>query len=269
MALFNMKKLKNTVQDAVGTVSSAVKDGTIRDALENAATAVKDGTVGDAVSAAVRETGDRVTGIVEAARGGTQEVAEDPSMQAGLAPADALRLFCYLMAADGKLLDDEIERFDEICAELAGDWAESERTSLIDSCQENLDSSSSSVSPLIPVITCVDRVLYSPTPLGESETAVSPRLLAWDLLAIAYGDGSCDAAERELIGHIVQIVGVDEAVVAEMESYVLTLLDIERETAWVKTTNQPYLAIEATVNDLGSRSAAVLEGAMSLINLQA
>lgn len=267
MALFNMKKLKDRVQDAVGTVSTAVKDGTIKDAVDSAATAVKDGTVKDAIASVVKETGDRVTGMVEVARGGSQETVDNPSIVQGLAPSDALRLFYYLMAADGKLLDDEIERFDAICAELASDWQESERTSLVSGCQERLSESSSSVSPLIPVITCVDRVLYEPTPFDEGGTVVSPRLLIWDLLAIAYGDGIIDDAERELISHIANVVGVDATALLEMENFVLTLIDIERQVEWVKTTDQPYLAIEAVVNELQLRKAAVLEGAMDLINL--
>lgn len=46
-----------------------------------------------------------------------------------------------------------------------------------------------------------------------------------------------------------------------------TLIDMERELSWIKTTNRPYLAIEAVVNELADRKAVILESIVNLIEL--
>ena len=61
--------------------------------------------------------------------------------------------------------------------------------------------------------------------------------------------------------------GVDKAVFLEMESSMLTILDIEKEIAWIKTTDQPYLTIEARINELTKRKAVIFESVKDLITL--
>ena len=45
------------------------------------------------------------------------------------------------------------------------------------------------------------------------------------------------------------------------------VLDIEKEIAWIKTTDRPYLTIEARVNELTKRQAAVFDSVKDLITL--
>ncbi len=52
-----------------------------------------------------------------------------------------------------------------------------------------------------------------------------------------------------------------------MESSILTLIDIEKELDWIKTTNKQYLVIEAMVNELKDRRNAVFESVKDLIML--
>ena len=53
----------------------------------------------------------------------------------------------------------------------------------------------------------------------------------------------------------------------ELESSLLTLLDLERELNWIKSTDRPYLTIEATVNELENRKRVVFDSVTDLINL--
>ena len=62
-------------------------------------------------------------------------------------------------------------------------------------------------------------------------------------------------------------LGVDKAVFLEMESSMLTILDIEKEIAWIKTTDQPYLTIEARINELTKRKTVIFESVKDLITL--
>lgn len=184
----------------------------------------------------------------------------------GISVPDALRLFYFLMSADGTLHDDEIEKFQAMFQELRGSDYINENV-LMHQCQTKLNENAGSSSPLITAIGCVDQILYEPTYIDDYEELVSPRLLVWDLLSIAYSDGDCHDAERELVSHIAKLVDVKEALVLEMESFVLTLLDLTHEEEWIKTTSQPYSVIESVLNDIEARKSAVFDGVEALIAL--
>lgn len=270
MTPFNMKGLKGKLRDAVDTATSTVKDSGVREKLEGLRVA------------------DRVTGLVETAKDGVARLSEISvsdqvsslvnSVRSSGAPgqqfdvtqyvpvADALSIFFYLMASDGSVHDDELDRFNSIFDEMSESCVQT-KENLISACQAHLDFNKSSISPLIPAMTCVDQTLLSINSLAENEPIIPTKLLIWDLFAIAHSDGVCNDAERELISHIARHVGVDETTLLEMESTVLTIYDIEHELNWIKTTDKPYLVIESIVNELESRKAAAFEGAQALISL--
>ena len=100
-----------------------------------------------------------------------------------------------------------------------------------------------------------------------ADSFITPKLLVWDLLTVAYSDESYDESERKLIKYIVRKTNIDKAVFLEMESSLLTLMDIEKELAWIKTTNRPYLVIEAMVNELADRKNVIFESVKDLISL--
>ena len=52
-----------------------------------------------------------------------------------------------------------------------------------------------------------------------------------------------------------------------MESSILTIMDIEKEITWIKTTEQPYLTIEARVNELTKRQTVIFDSVKDLIAL--
>lgn len=101
----------------------------------------------------------------------------------------------------------------------------------------------------------------------KADTFITPKLLVWDLLTIAYSDESYDETERKLLKYIVRKLQIDKAVFLEMESSILTILDIEKEIAWIKTTDRPYLTIEARVNELTKRQAVIFDSVKDLITL--
>lgn len=270
MALLNMKNLKGKLQDAADSAASAVKDSGVQEKL-----------------AGIKVT-DKVTGFIDTAKDGAAKLAEikvpdqignlintvkgisAPGRQHDITQAIpvsvALSIFYYLMSADGTLRDSELELFDSIFDEMGGSCSLS-KEDLTLACQAQLEANASSISPLIPAMTCVDQTLLSAGEIAKDEVTISPKLLVWDLIAIAHSDGGLDATERELKDHIARQVDVNETTLLEMESAALTIYDIERELNWVKTTNRPYLVIEQIVNKLESRKAAAFEGAQALITL--
>ena len=96
---------------------------------------------------------------------------------------------------------------------------------------------------------------------------ISAKHLVWNLLSVAYSDEKYDDTERRLLKYIVRKLNIDKAVFLEMESSMLTLMDIERELTWIKTTNRPYLTIEAMVNELADRKNVIFESVLDLIAL--
>lgn len=250
MGLFNMGNIRKKVQSAADSVTAAAKEAT------------KDINIPDKIGDI--KVPEQVTGLFA----GQQEEKLDPAEQikVGLAAPDALRLFYFLMTADGELHANELERFNSVCDEFGKD-ADVRQEDIVADCQAKLLASASIISPLVSAMSCVDGVLYAPMALPKDGVVITPKHLIWNLLAIAYSDDNCDDSERELIRHIAQRVGVSEAMILDMESYIYAINDIERELAWVKTTNQTYLAIDTSVKELEARKAAVFEGATDLISL--
>jgi uncharacterized tellurite resistance protein B-like protein len=250
VGLFNVGNILGKVQEAAGTVTTAAMEATkdikIPDVLQ-------DFKVPDSVT-------DFFAGQTE------QKLDAANQIKVGLTMQDALRLYFYLMAADGEIHSNELERFNAICEEYGKEFVE-RQGELVTECQEKLTATASSISPLVSAMSCVDSVLYAPADLVDDGANVTPKLLVWNLLALAYSDDNCDDLERELIRHVAQRVDVSEAAIMDMESYIHTINDLEREIAWVKTTNQTYLAIEASIKELEARKAAVFDGVTDLISL--
>lgn len=86
-------------------------------------------------------------------------------------------------------------------------------------------------------------------------------------MSVAYSDEKYNDAERRFLKYVVRKLNIDKAVFLEMESSILTLMDIERELAWIKTTNRPYLTIESMVNKLADRKNVIFESVLDLIAL--
>ena len=280
MALFDPKKLRETLKSAADTVTTAVKDGTVGEAIDAAKTAVKDGAQ-DAIGTVSTKIKDiklpelelpnlsnpsQIADQVKTKIINPLEDSPTAITHAGLSIKDALRIFYYLMYADGQALEDELKGFDSIVNEMCPEQ-EIDKDTLVAECDKELQAVGSSMNPFTRVMLGADRVLHAPEAIAADEAAVAPKLLVWDLFAIAYSDGSCEDEERDLITHIANLLAVDETTVLEMEASNMAALDIEREINWLKTTDQPYLVIEAAIHELDARKAAVMDGVKDLIAL--
>ena len=62
-------------------------------------------------------------------------------------------------------------------------------------------------------------------------------------------------------------LNIDKAVFLELESSMYTLIDMEKELKWIKTTNRPYLTIEAMINEIANRKNVIFESVKDLIAL--
>ena len=177
---------------------------------------------------------------------------------------NAIKIVYYLMAADGQIFHSEEEKFDALGKELDPDFAKN-RDKIIKECQTQLDKVIDPEDYYDVLQEGVEDALLQSK--QTADTFITPKLLVWDLLTIAYSDENYDANERRLIKYIVRKTNINKAVFLEMESSILTLIDIEKELAWIKTTNRPYLVIEAMVNELADRKNVIFESVKDLITL--
>lgn len=193
-----------------------------------------------------------------------EPTAVEPPEIPCIATRNALQIIYYLMAADGAVSHSEEETFDAIGAELDPNFSAS-KPAIIKNCQAKLEKIIDPEDYYDVLQDGVEDAILSSN--VAADTFITPKLLVWDLLTIAYSDESYDERERKLLKYIVRKLGVDKAVFLEMESSMLTILDIEKEIAWIKTTDQPYLTIEARINELTKRKSVIFESVKDLITL--
>ena len=96
---------------------------------------------------------------------------------------------------------------------------------------------------------------------------VTPKVLLWDLMTIAYSDAHYDERERKLLKYIARKLNIDKTIFLEMESSFLALMDLEDEVNWIKRTDRPFLTIESMVNEIADRKNVIFESVKDLITL--
>ena len=198
---------------------------------------------------------------------GKNEKKEEPAVTEGfkaVSSRNAMKIIFFLMAVDGQIYHDEEEKFDEIGRELDPEFG-THRAEIIQECQTQMSKVIDPEDYGAVLQDGVEAAIYSGN--DSQESAISPKVLVWDLLTVAYSDGSYDEKERNLIKYVVRKFDIDKAVFLEMESSFLTLMDLENELKWIKTTDRPYLTIESIVNEISDRKTAVLEGLKALIEI--
>ena len=177
---------------------------------------------------------------------------------------NAIKIFYYLMAADGQIFHSEEEKFDAIGAEVDPEYAQN-KGQILKECEEQLKKDIDPEDYYSVLQEGVDAALTPSWTLEDS--FITPKLLIWDLLTIAYSDENYDESERRLIKYIVRKLNVDKAVFLELESSILTLMDLEKELQWIKTTDRPYMQIEMMVNEIADRKNVIFESVKDLISL--
>lgn len=100
---------------------------------------------------------------------------------------NALQIIYYLMAADGTVFHSEEEKFDAIGAELDPEFADN-KASIISGCQAQLGKI---IDPEDYYDVLQDGVEAAISDTQEtSESIITPKLLVWNLLTVAYSDES-------------------------------------------------------------------------------
>ena len=176
----------------------------------------------------------------------------------------ALRIIYYMMTVDGVIQEEEEKKFTEIGKELAPDF-DAIKGGIITACREQM---TKVIDPEDYYAVLQDGVEEA-VEIGKNpkDGGLAPKVLVWDLLTLAYSDGGYDENERKLLKYVVRKFDVDKTVFLELESSYLALMDLENELNWIKTTDRPYLTIEAIVNELADRKTVIFDSVKDLIAL--
>ena len=199
-----------------------------------------------------------------------KKTADEPKQEEGIlriesiSTRNALKIIYFLMAADGQLLSAEAEKYDLIGQEITPYYAGLKEI-IVGECQAQLDKVIDADDFYDVVQDGVEDALISS--IKTEDTFITPKLLVWDLMTIAYSDGSYDEIERRLIKYVVRKLDIDKAVFLEMENAIQTMMDLEKELQWIKTTDRPYLTIEAMVNEIEDRKHVIFDSVKDLIAL--
>lgn len=268
-----LKDVQNKIQDSAETVKKSAKEIKIPEKIdlegvkgfaEKAAESAKKATetAVDNTKKVMQKAG-KNPNEVSKKKTDKKEAIDDGAVQV-LSTESAIKIVYYLISADGKINDREMEKFGEICVNLDPKFDEYKDT-LIASCKEELDKAIDDEDDYDVLQDAVENAIRKSEP--KQDSYITPRLLLWDLLTIAYSDDHYHEKERKLMKYLVRKMNVDKAVFLELESSMLTVMDIDKEIEWIKTTDRPYLTIEAMVNELMERRSVVFEGVKDLIAL--
>ncbi len=194
----------------------------------------------------------------------TQDSAAEPLTIKAISTRNAIKVIYYLMSADGKIFHSEEDKFDAIGTELDPDFIEN-KEQIVNECKVQMEKV---IDPEDYYDVLQDGVeLALSSSVQTEDTSITPKLLVWNLLTIAYSDESYDESERKLLKYIVRKLNIDKDIFLEMESSILTLIDLERELNWIKTADRPYLTIENMANELADRKNVIFESVKDLIAL--
>ena len=253
------------------------KVGKIKDALISAADAAKDKAKEMASDVKVPEIKlpdriadakipEKVKGVFDRKdkNGKDKDNFSDGSGIKRISTRSAIKTIYFLIAADGQILQGEEEKLLEIGAELDPAFSE-HKDEIIQECQDVLNGINGTDSSYEIIQNAAEEAINSS--VETEDTFITPKLLTWDLLTVAYSDGDYDENERKLINYIAEMLEVDKAVFLEMESSIQTMMDLEKELTWIKTTDRPYLTIETMVNEIQDRKTVIFDSIKDLIML--
>ena len=272
MAFIDLNKKKG-VQDSAENLRK-----TVTEASEKLPDAVKNVNVGDSMKDLAKKSQNALDtlkskGEESLAAMKEKQVADKKRISSALQKEEkgelmisiqaALRLIYCLIAVDGTVSPEEEEKFQEIGQEMDPDFS-SYKDELIAECMK------AASKPADDEEEYYDNIHdYAGDIIKEAGSkplkAISGRLLLWDLLTVAYSEDEYSSSEKRLIRYISKGLGVEYAVVLEMEHTVRTLLAINKEEEWLKHTDRPYAVVEERVNELSDRRNTVLAGAKALL----
>ena len=285
MALFNLKKLKDTVEKSADSIKKSVSDAAEKMPESakniNISESMKDmAGKGQSMMDILKAKGDELISSRKEKEDETKAAIKNALRdkkggEAVFSVRDALRIMYCMILIDGNVSEEEEEKFCEIGLACDQDF-DACKKQLIDECNGVVQSESAQGIDFVSIASVDSEEYYDQIhdyvgDLIKEENfyqieGVRAKWLIWNLLAIAYSEGDYSTNERRLMRYIAKKSGVDNTVLLEMEHTFSTLIAIEKEEEWLKSSDRPYKVIEERVVELSNRKNAIMQGINALIS---
>ncbi len=216
------------------------------------------GGVADKAGAAIGKVHD----LVKPAKKAEQDIVKPSYTEGNISPKAAIMMMYYLIALDGEVTEEEMNQLDEMGMAIDSMYPHM-KLPFINECRAQIDKAIDPEDYYDVIQEGADDAL---TKIPRSKLSeITPKLLLWNLLAIAHSDNDYADIERKFLKFTARKLCIDKSVFLEMESTFQTLIMLDAETEWIKTTNRPYAVIEEMVNELENRKQVIRNSISALI----
>ena len=263
MPKLDLNRLAKKVQKSAGDIAKTVSDAASKlpdVKAENVSDTVKDvSSRGQAVLSSMVSRGKEA---LSRRSEKSEEKVPETENEIVLSPSDALRIIYGLMSIDGNISPEEEDKFALIGKELDPRFDEY-KDDLIQGCRAVAANAADPQDHYDLIHEHILEIIKSAVP--DYASGIRGKLLLWDLFAIAYSDNHYDETEKRLIRFVSRALHIDQVIAMEMEQALQTMMAIEAEEEWLRTTNRQYRKVEERMNELSDRKQAVMQGIQALI----
>ena len=180
-----------------------------------------------------------------------------------IANKNAMKVFYYLMVANGDISADDLERFDSIGCEIDGDQFFEYKNSVINACKKYISSASGDEKQFNIILKGIGNALRSKN--NNESQGVPVRSLVWNLLALAFSNDDYSDIDKAVITNVVYVTKMERSVFLEMEQHMITMAAVAKENERIQATGKPYAEVRPFVDELENRQKIILESAAALI----
>lgn len=159
-----------------------------------------------------------------------------------------LKIYYFLMLADGKCSAGEKTKFTSICKSM--DVDDDDKKEVIDFCENAIHVSNSDNSPkVIREITKLlaeeENSIFSFESLNRNKCKQVETV--WMLINLGYADIEYSEAEKKVVSFLADYWEIDAFTLADLNDTAETVLALARQKEWVKTTSKPYDVVSANI----------------------
>ncbi|SER07251.1 hypothetical protein SAMN02910369_02999 [Lachnospiraceae bacterium NE2001] len=175
----------------------------------------------------------------------------------------AIMTFYYLIAVDKEVSDEELDTYESIAREIDPEGYDQYKSSISDAYKRQIDKLIDEEDFYDVILEGVDIALSEE--LSDDEEGVSSRFLLWNILVVAFCDGSYSNEERRLVKHIVRFLDIDTDVFLEMEQLMKANVAVGKELEDIERSDRPYNEIRPMVEEIEKRREVIVTSARNLI----
>jgi uncharacterized tellurite resistance protein B-like protein len=155
---------------------------------------------------------------------------------------DAVKLYYYLIAADGEVKQTELEKFEEIGKETDTSFADY-KNEVIEECNRQIEKAIDEDEYFEVIKEGIDEALGRDNSLMSAFRfgGMGAPLVLWNLLSIAMSDKEYAPVEQKLIRYMVRKMEIDKDIYIEMENAIKTIQAIEHTIALLSNRDKGFV----------------------------